>query len=84
MFFIVETTQYKETQNTTTSFGYDRAYEHYEEAEQDLGALVINRLPEGDEVQVIKGPTPDTVNIFSTEKIITLSIEVLNKKGENK
>lgn len=42
MFFIVETTKHLDTHNETTSFGYNRVYDTYEEAERDLATCLLD------------------------------------------
>lgn len=81
MFILVETTQYKETQNTTTSFGKNLYYDSYDEVEKDLSQLITRNLPEGDVVTIIR--QADAITLDLPDKVYTISIEVLNKKGED-
>ena len=81
MFIIVETTQYKETQNTTTSFGNNLCYNSYDEVEKDLGQLITRNIPEGEVVTIIR--QTDALTLDLPDRVYTISIEVLNKKGED-
>lgn len=82
MFIIVETTQYKNTQNVTTSFGKNLYYGTYDEVEKDFGQLIACNLPEGEVATIIR--QADAVTLDLPDKLYTISIETLNKKeGDN-